>query len=266
MIEKDDNVLNDETINRTVNYDGTEKQITMLDQRFYSRNERYYPSVTYILSFIPKNKIFIDWVKEKGGDVDQIVAKASEEGKQVHNAIERGIKHGEEITWLNFDGTAKYSLEVWKMILKFNDFWKRYKPKVIGSEIHVFSDKYEYAGTIDLILELEGEIWIIDIKTSNTLPKVYHYQTAAYANAWNECFDKQIVKRGLLWLKSGARKEDKMNKKMQGKGWSLVESNRDLKTDFESFNLAYAMFRHEVEFDKPYSEIFPTSVKFLEYV
>jgi hypothetical protein len=263
MIQQNDNVLSDNTITRTVKYDGTEKQITMLDQRFYARNSQYYPSVTYILSFIPKNKIFIDWVKEKGGDVDQIVAKASEEGKQVHNAIEWGVKHpGEEISWLNSDGTAKYNLEVWKMILKANDFFKKHNPKVLGSEIHVFSDKYEYAGTIDLILEINGEIWIIDIKTSNTLPKVYHYQTAAYAMAWNECFDKPIMKRGLLWLKAGTRKEDKLNKKMQGKGWCLVESNRDLATDFESFNLAYSMFKHEVEFDKPYSEIFPTFVSF----
>jgi hypothetical protein len=260
MIERNYNVLQDDTIKRLVNYDGNERQITLLDQRFYSRNSHYYPSVTYILSFIPKNKIFIDWLKEKGEDADAIVARAAERGKQVHTAIERYLK-GEEVTWIDDQGYAKYSLEVWQMILKFADFWKRYNPKLVGSEIHVFSDKYKYAGTIDLILEIDGELWIIDIKTSNTLPKVYHYQTAAYATAWNECFDKPITKRGLLWLKSGARKEDKLNKKMQGKGWSLIESNKDLQTDFESFNLAYAMFRHEVEYDKPYSEVFPTFVK-----
>ncbi len=260
MIDKDTNIITDNTINRIVNYNGDEKQITFLDQRFYSRNNKFYPSVTFILSYIPKNKIFIDWIKEKGEESEIIVKQASEKGKQVHSTIERLLK-GEEINWINKNGDANFSLEVWQMLLKFKEFWQIHQPKLIETETHIFSDTHEYAGTIDLVLEMFGDIWIIDIKTSNQIPPVYHYQTAAYATAWNECYDKSATRRGILWLKANTRKVDKTGKKVQGRGWQLIESDRSMEEDFKSFKLFHDVFRHECETDKPYSEIYPTSIK-----
>ena len=39
------------------------KQITMPDSRYYRRNGKYYPSITYVLSAYPKGKHFEDWLK-----------------------------------------------------------------------------------------------------------------------------------------------------------------------------------------------------------
>lgn len=259
MLEKNDN-LNDKTIKKIANYNENDKQITFLDQRFYSRNEKYYPSVTYILSFIPKNNIFISWLKEKGENADIIVKEASERGKQVHKAIEN-LLSGEEINWVNENGEARYSLEVWQMILKFAEFWQTYKPKLVGSEIYVFSDRYEYAGCIDLVFEMNGELWLVDIKTTNYLSPVYWYQLSSYSQCWEECFDKKIDRRGILWLKSSARKEDKSGKKFQGKGWSLTESPNTQEEDFQSFLLFYAVFKHQSDYFEPLTQIYPTSVK-----
>lgn len=259
MITENTNILKDD-IKRVISHSSKDKQITFLDQRFYSRNDKFYPSVTFILSYIPKNKIFIDWIKEKGEESDIIVKAAGEKGKQVHGTIERLLK-GEEINWINKNGDANYSLEVWQMLLKFKEFWQIHQPKLVHVEEHIFSDKYEYAGTIDLVLEMFGEIWIIDIKTSNQIPPVYHYQTAAYNMAWNECFDKPATRRGILWLKANTRKADKNGKKVQGRGWQLIESDRPLEEDFKSFQLFHEVFKHECETDKPYSEIYPTSIK-----
>ena len=75
--------------------------------------------------------------------------------------------------WVNEYGNANYSLEVWKMILKFADFRETYKPKLIHSEIHLFSDVHKIAGTCDLVLEIDGKIWLLDIKTSNNLHTSY---------------------------------------------------------------------------------------------
>lgn len=260
MIIENDNVITDAAIKRTVQYNGDEKQITFLDTRFYKRHDKYYPSVTYILSFIPKNKIFIDWIKEKGEESESIVKAAGEKGKRVHGSIEALLK-GEELSWVNDDGSAKYSLEVWQMLLKFAEFWRIHQPKLIETEVHSFSDQYEYAGTIDLVLEIQGELWLIDIKTSNQIPPVYHYQTAAYAQSWGECYDRKIDRRGILWLKSMTRKEDKTGKTMKGKGWSLIESNRSFEEDFKSFQLFHDVFKHEVDYDKPVSEFYPTTIK-----
>jgi hypothetical protein len=260
MIDKNSNIITDTEIKRVVQHNLEDRQITFLDQRFYSRNSKFYPSVTFILSYIPKNKIFIDWIKEKGEESDIVVKQASEKGKQVHSTIERLLK-GEEINWINKNGDANYSLEVWQMLLRFKEFWLIHQPKLVHVEEHVFSDEHEFAGTIDLVLEMFGEIWIIDIKTSNQIPPVYHFQTAAYNMAWNECFDKPATRRGILWLKAHTRKPDKNGKKVQGRGWQLIESERSLEDDFKSFKLFQDVFRHECDTDRPYSEIYPTSIK-----
>lgn len=262
MISQNQNVLEDVNIKRLIQFNPDDKQITFLDSRFYQRNGKFYPSITYILSYIPKGNYYIDWLKEQGENSDVIVQKASERGKQVHEAIEHLVK-GKEIYWINDKGEAKYPLDVWQMLLRFSDFWKIHQPKLIGSEIHVFSDKYEIAGTIDLLVTIGEETWLIDVKTSNQIPKVYFYQLAAYQQCFEECFDRKIDRRGILWLKSATRKEDKTGKTIRGKNWQLIESDRNITKDFESFQLAYSMFRHEVEYDKPLTEIFPISIKLI---
>lgn len=254
-MEENDNIL----ANRIVEFNKDDKQISILDQRFYSRNKKYYPSVTYVLSFIPKNKIFIDWLKEKGEDSDIIVDKASKRGKKVHGAIEELVK-GKELHWLDEQGNAKYDLDVWGMILRFGEFWAIHQPKLIGTEVHCYSDQFEIGGTIDLILEIFGEIWIVDIKTSNQIVRAYHYQTSAYQQMWNECFDKKATRRAILWLKANTKKLGKGDK-IQGKGWQLIESPNSFERDFESFELFHKVFLHEVGVLEPYTNLIPTSIK-----
>lgn len=260
MLEQNDNVLLDSTIKQKVKFNVEDKQITFLDTRFYKRNGKFYPSITYVLGFIPKNHIFMDWLKETGEDSEIIVKKAAEKGKQVHTAVEK-LVGGQELNWINSDGSARYSLEVWQMILKFAEFWKIHQPKLISTELHVFSDKHEFAGTIDLVIELNNETWIIDVKTSNQVVPVYHYQTAAYQQCFEECYDKKVDRRGILWLKSMTRTEDKTGKKIRGKGWNLIESDRSFDKDFESFQLAKQMYHHESTYSEPYTEIYPVSIK-----
>lgn len=260
MIAQNQNILEDSTIKRTVEYNEDDKQITFLDSRYYQRNGEFYPSVTYVLGYIPKGKYFIDWIKEKGEDADKIRDEAALRGKQVHGAIEKLVK-GEELNWIAPDGSANYSLEVWGMLLNFKDFWDTHKPKLIGTETHVFSDKYKVAGTIDLIVEMFDSTWIIDIKTTRSLAKIYNYQVAAYRQCFMECFDRKVDRSGLLWLNSSTRKPDASGKKIRGKGWSLVESENSFETDLKSFELAYAMYKHEAEYHKPLSYVYDTTIK-----
>jgi hypothetical protein len=139
MIDKNANVIKDPKIKRIVEYSEDNKQINVLDQRFYRRNELYYPSVSSILNYFPKNQFFHSWLKDVGHNSDIIANKAAGEGTQVHNAVEAFL-NGEEIKWLDAFGNAMYSLDVWKMILKFADFWNKHKPELVATEYHLFSD------------------------------------------------------------------------------------------------------------------------------
>ena len=76
---------------------------------------------------------------------------------------------------------------VWQMFLRFVDFWETYNPTLIETEVHLFSDELKVAGTCDCICEIDGELWVIDFKTSNHLQTTYDLQSAAYAQMYKEC-------------------------------------------------------------------------------
>jgi len=258
MIDKHSNIIHDHKIKRIVEYSEDNKQVNVLDQRFYRRDNKYYPSITSILNFFPKNQFFHTWLKDVGHNSDIIASRAAGEGTQVHNAAEKFML-GEEIFWLNENGTVNYSLDVWKMILKFADFWKQLNPELIATEYHLFSDEHQYAGTTDIICRYKEKLWLIDIKTSNSIHTSHYLQLAAYAKAWNETHNEPIENVGILWLKASTRSEGKGDK-IQGKGWELKVVD-DIENNFNMFLKIKDIYSMENPNAKPYTETLPISVK-----
>jgi hypothetical protein len=236
------------------------KQITLPDSRFYQRNGDYYPSITHVLSSYPKGKHFEDWLKKVGYASEYIVKKAAEEGTQTHELCEDWLK-GEECTFLDKYHRPKYAPHVWKMFLAFVDFWDVYKPTLIETEVHLFSDELKVAGTCDLVVEIDGVLWILDLKTSNHLQITYDLQTAVYSKCYEECFGKKSARRGVLWLKSKSRGADKAGKHLKGKGWEVVESERSQEENLAIFNHVKALFDLENPSPKPYMDVLRTTVK-----
>jgi len=233
------------------------------DARYYRRNGKYYPSITYVLSCYPKGKHFQDWLKKVGFSADWIVKKAAEEGTQVHEMIEDYL-NGKELNFLN-DGIPMCNPDVWQMFLKFVDFWEKYNPTLVEAEVHLFSDKIKVAGTCDLVCEIEidgkTEMWIIDFKTSNNLQITYDLQGAIYAQCYEECYGKNVDRVGVLWLKSKSRGEDKTGKKIKGKGWEMHESKRTQEENLDIFNTVKKLFDLEFPKHSPTFTEFKTTAK-----
>ena len=157
-------------------------------------------------------------------------------------------------------GNARYSQLVWEMILKFYDFWTTYKPKPIMCEEFVFSDKYKYAGTADLVVELEGETWLLDLKTSNSIHKSYDLQLAAYAKALEEVKDIKIDRTGIIWLKAHTRTASKKKGVFQGKGWQLRQVD-EIDKNFELFEMIYKLYSLDNPTIEPIYNCYPTTLK-----
>ena len=257
MIEKGNNIHKHPQLKRIVEHNG--EQINFLDQRFYkTETGEYYPSVTSILNFYPKNGFFHAWLKDVGHNSDIIARKAADEGTQVHNAIEAFLE-GKEIKWMDDKGHAIYNLDVWRMILRFSDFWKTHNPELIASEIHLLSHEHKYAGTCDLVVKLNDKIWLLDIKTSNSLHTSYNLQLSAYAKAWNEKYDDKIEETGIIWLKSSKR--GSKEGKLQGNGWEVIQGDKTIDEYFTMFKNIYEIYLLENPNQKPIFESYPTSIK-----
>jgi ATP-dependent exoDNAse (exonuclease V) beta subunit len=243
--------------NRILQISDDAQQITLPDARYYKRNGEYYPSITYVLSCYPKGKHFQEWLKKVGYSADYIVKKAGEDGTQVHEMIEDYL-NGKELNFLEH-GIPMYDPNIWQGFLRFVEWWETYKPTLLETEVHLFSDKIKVAGTCDLVCEIDGEVWVIDFKFSNNLQTTYELQTAIYSECYSECFGKMPDRQGILWLKSSKRgpKEGKI----QGKGWELFESKRTHEENLDIFKTVKKLFDLENPKHKPTFTEFKTKVK-----
>lgn len=258
-LEQGSNILREHKL-KNLEFKPSIERVDFLDRRLYKRDENtYYASVTSILQYMPKSKFFESWLKEVSFNADIILAKAGKEGTQTHNAIEELVK-GEEVKWLDDYGNAKYSLEVWEMIMKFVDFWTTYKPTLLSSEQFLYSDEHKYAGTSDLLIELDGEIWLLDIKTSNALHKSYDLQLAAYAKAFEELGDIKVQRTGILWLKAATRTEGKKKGVYQGKGWQIKVVD-EIDENFRLFKLIQELYNLDNPVLEPLTKSYPISLK-----
>lgn len=80
--------------------------------------------------------------------------------------------------------------------------------KFLESEMSAVSKKYFYAGSFDLLIEIDGKKFMADFKTSSGIyGDSYFHQCAAYWRAWNEMgYDKDIV--GAIVIRSGKKGND----------------------------------------------------------
>lgn len=240
------------------------KRVDFLDRRVYKREFddgriEYYPSVTSILGGgLPIDIFFLEWLKQSGANADIVRNKAGKEGTQTHEGIEKLLK-GEKLEWQDDYGNARYSLQVWQMLLRFQEFYQTVKPaEVLASEMFLYSDKYKYAGTTDALFRVKDETWLLDFKTSNHLSKSYDLQLAAYAEALKERGIK-IDKAGILWLKSSKRRVSKVPGVYQGDGWEIKFST-DIEKDFEAFQHAYAIYKLYNPVIEPYTKSYATEI------
>lgn len=237
------------------------QQINWLDERFYTKdNETFVPSVTYILECYPKGFGFNQWLKDLGSNADQVVERAGAIGTRVHNAI-HALLMDETVEW----NPEIYSVDEWLYILRFVEFWHRYKPELLATEWSEANYELGYGGTLDLVCKIGAVTWLIDFKTSNAIYNSYELQIAAYRALWNETVPEHTIDRaGIFWFKAQTRGEDKSGKNIQGKGWQLKEFDRNWKESLSLFNAVHMIFKNENPNPVPKNRILPLSVNLTE--
>lgn len=99
--------------------------------------------------------------KESAGDI----------GTSIHEAVEKYIK----------EGLKESSDElVQKCLNNFIQFSEENNVKFLESEKNLYSREYWLGGIVDFVCEIEGEVWIGDIKTSSGIYPENFLQMAGY--------------------------------------------------------------------------------------
>ncbi len=154
--------------------------------RYYQTPQgRLYPSITTVLSKTSDISGLDQWREKIGSDMaEQIMREAQIHGTMTHKLCEDYLSNKESD--VDFLEIPKRHFEKLKPYLhKINN--------IRGIEIPLFSDELKIAGTCDCIAEYNGDLSIIDFKTSRSrlmeyYDKVQKYfmQATAYSLMWKE--------------------------------------------------------------------------------
>lgn len=161
--------------------------------RHYITPHGVFPSVTNVLSK-KENKGLQEW-RDRVGDeeADRVSKEATTRGSAVHDLFERYLK-GEEIIF-SHPSLQEHFMQVKKVLDKFEIIY--------ANEIPLFSKYLKVAGRCDCVAQINGEIQIVDFKTSKhhkTDLDIHSYkmQCAAYTFMCNEIYGFEIKKFSVI--------------------------------------------------------------------
>ena len=174
-------------------------------------NGDWVPSITSVTSFYNR-QIFADWRKRVGvEEANRITKRATARGTDFHAATELYMLN-KEINWDDFKPLTKFMFIHAKPYLdKINN--------IHAIERTLYSEYLGLAGRVDCIGEYEGELAVIDFKTSEKIKpeewlENYFVQEMFYASAYYELTGIPIKKLITIMVTPGGEVKvfDKRNK------------------------------------------------------
>lgn len=164
---------------------------TETGRNYLTPNSDSYPSVTTVLQEYSREGIE-KWRKKVGNkEADRISRTANRRGTEVHDALERYLNNEENVS----QGMMPNAKSVYIHMKKVVD---DHVNNIHCLETPMYSDELRLAGTVDCIAEYDGELSVIDFKTSLKLKKKiwitnYFMQLAAYSTMYTEHTGTPIV-------------------------------------------------------------------------
>lgn len=154
-----------------------------------------YPSVTTVLSEESKASIMAWRARVGAEEANKISHQASTRGTAVHQLAENYVNNMED--WR--DGAMQNNIHSFNQIRPILD---KHVDNIYVQEASLYSNKLEVAGTVDLIAEWDGELSVIDYKTSRKPKKEewiqnYFMQASFYACAWYE-LTGMVIKQSVI--------------------------------------------------------------------
>lgn len=153
----------------------------------YMYDGRYIPRVTEILSAMLHEDYLLGWANHLGFNnkrYSEVMKRYSDVGTLTHNIIERYLKDS-ILDYSNVDrfllsevenGVSSF-LEWFKIITKNTDY------KILEIEGELTCEWF--GGTCDLLIEIDGKVYLIDFKTSKNISYKHFLQLSAYKYIYN---------------------------------------------------------------------------------
>lgn len=191
----------------TLDVESLVKKINMdelnLSEERYQYNGINLPRTTEILSSMLHEDYITVWANNIGLYKNQkykdTLDQAAKKGEYVHKAIEDYIQNNNELDMNTV--MAGYRFEVGCAYGSFKSWWEvltRRNVKVIMQEQKLVCPWF--GGTLDLLVDIGGRVYLLDFKTSNYPSFKYFLQLAAYRYMLRYYYGIEIYGCGIIKL------------------------------------------------------------------
>lgn len=161
---------------------------TKAHTKYTLRDGTIVPSVTQVLNeTLAWNKqALIAWARKlalAGTDPSKAKEEAADIGTLTHYLIQCHLQKVEPDTSQYSPANLEKAQNCFQAYLEWEE---AHVQAVIATERQLVSELYGYGGTADLIAVVDGNIAIVDYKSSNSIYPEYKIQIAAYIHAYEE--------------------------------------------------------------------------------
>jgi len=167
---------------------------TKAHQRYKMADGVQVPGVTTVLNVIAKPAL-LNWAWEcgcKGEDYRKVRDHAADAGTLGHWLVECHLKRQEPD--LSDFAPAVISLAE-SAYIKWLTWWDKSGFELVSSEAQLVSDTHAYGGTLDILArDRDGNMTLVDLKTSKAIYEEYWHQVAAYGQLYDEKAEKKITR------------------------------------------------------------------------
>lgn len=192
--------MNIESLLKKINTDEL-RELQISDH--YQYNGYSVPRVTEIISSMIHEDYLMIWANNIGlyqkKKYKDVMEQAATKGTYVHDAIEDFIQNGNELDMDSVMGA--YRKEVNMAYFSFKSWWTH----IIQRSFKVIMQEFRlvcpwFGGTLDLLVEIDGRIYLLDFKTSNHPSYKYFLQLAAYRYMLKYYYGIEIYGCGIIKL------------------------------------------------------------------
>jgi len=179
---------------------GEKRVVTLEDieahQRYLLADGTEVPGSTTVINNLDKSAPLMYWAWDcgkKGLDYRKVKDKAANIGKIAHFLCECHLNNWEpDLRNYSKDDISRATVSYGKFLeYKYREDFEHVK-----SEFQLVSETYKYGGTLDWVArDRNGDLVLIDLKTSKGIYDPYLYQVASYENLWNEHISQKIKRR-----------------------------------------------------------------------
>lgn len=179
-----------------------EDNYNMVSETPYIFNNHYVPRVTAILSSMLHEDYIVKWSNYLGfkrQKYEIVLNEAAQKGSYTHNSIENFIQNDKDIDInsipIKFQNAVKNaydSFQLWWNIITQNNIEILMQEEKLACEW--------FGGTLDLLIKINGKIYLLDFKTSNHPSYKYFLQLSAYKYMLKETRGIELDGCGIIML------------------------------------------------------------------